>query len=68
MSLMRPADVCVCGSAQVLGALDDEEALTPLGQHLSKMPMDIRLAKTLIYASMLRWPCNATCTSVRDMA
>ena len=41
-------------NAQVLGALDDEELLTPLGQHLSRMPMDIRLAKTLIYASMLR--------------
>ena len=39
---------------QVLGALDTEEVLTPLGQHLCKMPMDIRLAKTLIYASMLR--------------
>lgn len=39
---------------QVLGALDAEERLTPLGQHLSKMPMDTRLAKTLIYASMLR--------------
>ena len=39
----------------MLGALDGEEALTPLGQHLSKMPVDIRLAKTLIYASMLRW-------------
>lgn len=39
----------------MLGALDSEEALTPLGQHLSKMPVDLRLAKTLIYASMLRW-------------
>ena len=38
----------------MLGALNSEEALTPLGQHLSKMPVDIRLAKTLIYASMLR--------------
>ena len=42
------------GAVQVLGALDGEEALTALGQHLSKMPMDVRLAKTLIYASMLR--------------
>ena len=40
----------------MLGALDSDEALTPLGQHLSKMPVDLRLAKTLIYASMLRWP------------
>ena len=52
--LQRRADPDICACAQVLGALDDQEMLTPLGQHLSKMPMDIRLAKTLIYASMLR--------------
>ncbi len=37
-----------------LGALDDDEALTALGRHLTLMPMDARLAKTLIYAVMLR--------------
>ena len=38
-----------------LGALDDAEALTPLGRHLTLLPMDARLAKTLVYGVMLRW-------------
>lgn len=37
-----------------LGAFDDSEELTALGRHLTLMPMDARLAKTLIYAVMLR--------------
>lgn len=37
-----------------LGAFDDSEELTALGHHLTLMPMDARLAKTLIYAVMLR--------------
>ncbi|CAL8471800.1 g11342 [Coccomyxa elongata] len=37
-----------------LGALDDSEELTALGRHLTLMPMDARLAKTLIYAVILR--------------
>jgi HrpA-like RNA helicase len=37
-----------------LGAFDNCERLTALGRHLSLMPMDSRLAKALIYASMLR--------------
>ena len=37
-----------------LGALDEDEALTPLGRHLCVLPMDARLAKTLIYAVLLR--------------
>lgn len=38
-----------------MGALDQDEALTPLGQHLVKLPMHPRLGKALIYATMLRY-------------
>ena len=37
-----------------LGALDQDEALTPLGRLLTQIPMDPRLAKTCIFACMLR--------------
>ena len=37
-----------------LGALDREEALTALGRLLSQIPMDPRLAKTCVFACMLR--------------
>lgn len=49
-------DAVVAATAALhrLGAFDDEERLTALGRHLSLMPMDARLAKSLIYAAMLR--------------
>eukprot|EP00743_Colponemidia_sp_Colp-15_P011885 GILK01013374.1.p1 GENE.GILK01013374.1~~GILK01013374.1.p1 ORF type:complete len:1410 (+),score=317.13 GILK01013374.1:560-4231(+) len=37
-----------------VGALDTSEILTPLGSHLSALPVDIHLGKMLIYASLLR--------------
>lgn len=37
-----------------LRALDDAEALTPLGECLVRMPMDARLGKMIIYGAMLR--------------
>ena len=37
-----------------LGSLDSDEALTALGRLLSQIPMDPRLAKTCIFACMLR--------------
>lgn len=37
-----------------LGGLDEAEGLTPLGRLLSRVPMDPRLAKTCIFACMLR--------------
>ncbi len=43
-------------SLSSLGALDEEEALTALGRLLSQIPMDPRLAKTCIFACMLRSP------------
>ena len=42
------------GSLFSLGALDGDEALTALGRLLSQIPMDPRLAKTCIFACMLR--------------
>ena len=36
-----------------LGALDDRENLTPLGQHLATLPVDVRVGKMLLYGSML---------------
>ncbi|KAA6421632.1 MAG: putative ATP-dependent RNA helicase DHX57 [Trebouxia sp. A1-2] len=41
-------------SLSSLGALDGDEALTALGRLLSQIPMDPRLAKTCIFACMLR--------------
>jgi HrpA-like RNA helicase len=37
-----------------LGALDFNEELRPLGAHLSKIPLDVQLAKMILYASMLQ--------------
>lgn len=37
-----------------LGALGSEEALTPLGRHLARLPCDARLGKALLYGAMLR--------------
>ena len=53
-----PQPEAVGAAVQVLhalGALNDAEALTPLGRHLTLLPMDARLAKTLLYGVMLRW-------------
>jgi len=36
-----------------LGALDEREGLTPLGQHLATLPVDVRVGKMLLYGSML---------------
>ena len=35
-------------------ALDEAEALTPLGQHLASLPLDARLGKMLLFGAMLR--------------
>lgn len=48
------AVVSAVRSLTALGALDADEALTPLGRLLSQIPMDPRLAKTCIFACMLR--------------
>jgi len=37
----------------MLRALDSNEELTPLGAHLSKIPIDVQLAKMMLYAAML---------------
>lgn len=37
---------------QEVGAVDKSEALTPLGHHLSKIPVHVRLAKMLIFGSL----------------
>ncbi len=37
-----------------IGALDEAEHLTSLGAHLSKMPVDVRIGKMLIYGAMFR--------------
>ena len=40
-------------SLKRLGALDEREGLTPLGQHLATLPVDVRVGKMLLYGSML---------------
>jgi ATP-dependent RNA helicase DHX57 len=37
-----------------IGALDADEALTPLGAHLARMPVDCRIGKMLIFGAMFR--------------
>ena len=39
---------------QQLAALEPPERLTPLGHHLSRMPMDARVGRMLIFGAMLR--------------
>lgn len=41
-------------SLKSMGAMAEADALTMLGQHLARMPMDPRLGKALIYGAMLR--------------
>ena len=56
--MLTPPEATAITSAvralSALGALHDTEALTPLGRLLSQIPMDPRLAKTCIFACMLR--------------
>lgn len=39
---------------QEVGAIDSDKQLTPLGYHLSKLPMDVRLGKMLIFGALFR--------------
>ena len=39
---------------QALDALDPTEELTPLGRHLTLMPLDPRVGKMLIFGALLR--------------
>lgn len=41
-------------SLEDLNALDKSERLTPLGQHLARMPVDARVGKMLIFGCMLK--------------
>ncbi len=40
--------------AQALGALSPGEELTPLGRHLTLMPLDPRVGKMLVFGALLR--------------
>ena len=57
--MITPPDAVAVGAAvtalQRVGALDSTTgALTPLGQHLTRMPCDPRVGKMLIFGAMLR--------------
>ena len=41
-------------SLKDVGALDNKRKLTPLGQHLAYIPIDLRLAKILLYGAIFR--------------
>ncbi|GIL66003.1 hypothetical protein Vafri_19646 [Volvox africanus] len=54
--LSPPSSKAVTSAVQLLrtiGAFDVDEALTSLGRHLNKMPMDPRVGKALVYGCML---------------
>ena len=52
----RPAPSPALTSLRLIGALDASPAgaLTPLGQHLTRMPCDPRIGKMLLYGCLLR--------------
>ncbi len=50
------AVVAALRSLRLLGAMDDRNDLTPLGQHLAAMPVDAQIGKMLIYGAILRCP------------
>lgn len=50
-----PAEESVSGAITRLfhvGALDNQEDLTPLGCHLAALPVDVRIGKLLLYGAM----------------
>ena len=52
-----PPEVAVTAavsSLQRTGALDADEALTPLGRHLAALPTEISVGRLLVYGAMLR--------------
>lgn len=53
--LEPPAEESVSGAITRLvhvGALDQGENLTPLGQHLAALPVDVRIGKLLLYGAI----------------
>ena len=37
-----------------VGAVDQEESLTPLGYHLANLPVDVRIGKLIIFGSVFK--------------
>ena len=37
-----------------VGAIDQEESLTPLGYHLANLPVDVRIGKLIIFGSVFK--------------
>ena len=55
--LEPPSDESIKSSLQRLknvGALYQDDALTPLGYHLAQLPVDVRIGKLMIYGCMFR--------------
>ena len=53
--LPDPAHVqCSAAVMKALGALSPAEELTPLGRHLTLMPLDPRVGKMLVFGALLR--------------
>ncbi len=46
--------MCAAAPSQALGALSPDEELTPLGRHLTLMPLDPRVGKMLVFGALLR--------------
>lgn len=54
-----PAEAAITAALQhlrALGAMDEKNSLTPLGQHLAGMPVDAQVGKLLVYGALLRCP------------
>ena len=55
-ALEPPKEDSISSAIQTLkqiGALNDKENLTPLGQHLAALPVDVRVGKMLLYGAVL---------------
>lgn len=56
-ALEAPAAQAIVSALSTLleiGAIDDDEELTPLGYHLAALPVDVRLGKMLLYGALFR--------------
>ena len=57
LALDEPPDVAVTAaisSLQRTGALDTNEQLTPLGQHLAALPVDVSIGRLILFGALLR--------------
>jgi len=56
-TLEPPTEDSIMGAVtrlQDVGALDDDQQLTPLGHHLSALPVDVRIGKLMLFGAIFQ--------------